>query len=224
MKGNTMTDKTEAPKLTKSEAFVKWATLKMYDLGTAQVDGKFSHFVNVETDNAWMGFSAGWNTRTDAICAEVKPLVWKADHGNEWRIFYADTCMGRYTYGTDNKGQAYWQDNHPNCGGYDVASEGVACECAERQYKRDLLATPYLNAIITRPASEVHQEGYDAGKAAGRAEALEEVREAIELAHTFFTKTITKFNVGDSFLQNDDFQNWNESGVAILKARALINK
>lgn len=50
------------------EAFKEWTMKHKADwpLGAMIVNGKFSHFLDSDTDTAWIGFYAGWMlARTD---------------------------------------------------------------------------------------------------------------------------------------------------------------
>lgn len=55
--------------MTKSQAFKKWTDdhPANWNLGAMWDDGKFIHFIDPETDNAWLGFSAAWNIQAAAL-------------------------------------------------------------------------------------------------------------------------------------------------------------
>jgi len=72
----------------------------------------------------------------------VKPLEWVEDHGvsgmGPYRLFYAVTPLGRFVYGTDAMGDAYWHP--PSSGVFTVGSEEAAKRAAERSWEKYALA------------------------------------------------------------------------------------
>lgn len=72
----------------------------------------------------------------------VKPLEWVEDHGvsaiGPYRLFYAVTPLGRFVYGTDAMGYAYWHP--PSSGVYTAGSEETAKRAAERSWEKYALA------------------------------------------------------------------------------------
>jgi hypothetical protein len=72
----------------------------------------------------------------------VKPLEWVEDHGvsgmGPYRLFYAVTPLGRFVYGTDAMGDAYWHP--PSSGVYTADSEESAKRAAERSWEKYALA------------------------------------------------------------------------------------
>ena len=63
---------------------------------------------------------------------EVKPLVWRDEADDGYRLFTAETTFGRFVYGTDKTGQPYHQTP---CGEVDHADEDVARLAAETDYE-----------------------------------------------------------------------------------------
>jgi hypothetical protein len=61
-------------------AFAEWAKSQgpQWKLGALREGGTFLHFCDPETDSAWMGFEAAWNTRADLHRAEVEAAVKRA--------------------------------------------------------------------------------------------------------------------------------------------------
>lgn len=59
--------KSSAVPMKASFAFVEWTKEHPGDwkLGAMFSQGKFSHFVDPETDSAWMGFEAAWKIRSE---------------------------------------------------------------------------------------------------------------------------------------------------------------
>lgn len=80
----------------------------------------------------------------------VKPLEWKADHGEamlgSYRLFRADTPLGWLAYGTDSEGACYWQGL--KSGTFIVADEAAAKRQAEASWEKAALAEAgkYLKA------------------------------------------------------------------------------
>lgn len=131
-----------------------WASvLDGRTLGCSKCGARFTQFNGPPDNTAEDRLIALWNTRAPSPAAvTVKPLAFQTDHGENYRIFYADTPIGRFAYGTDNKGQSYWQDNTPMDQGKDVASELIAEKKAQEAYETAIMQTDIFKSLIVTPA------------------------------------------------------------------------
>ncbi len=175
-----MTDKTEAPELKPcplcggADAFAEQADqassyVVCNDCGTRGPEccPETDTDLELEEANEWgPGECAArrtWNTRTDA-CAEVKPLVWVQEsdfHCHE--IFVAKTFFGQYSAFDPVELNAGFYIELEDCA-LDV-SEGPYADMEEAKRACQSDVNTKMEGITTRPASEVHQEGYEAGQA-----------------------------------------------------------
>src|SRR5690349_22798656 len=66
----------------------------------------------IYTDAALCEEAAAYLTAALAEAVGVKALAWEEDHGvaglGPYRLFKAETPLGRYVYGTDSEGTAYY--------------------------------------------------------------------------------------------------------------------
>lgn len=120
----------------------------------------------------------------------VKPLAWKGDHGvamlGPYRLFEAETPLGRYVYGTDAEGVSYYHSH--SSGIQTVGDEAKAKQLAEAAWEKAALSEIGKYASRALPAA-----ADDLEKAAGRivAEVLDDrtgVLEAIETVVKFASR------------------------------------
>jgi len=110
---------------------------------------------NAEDDDIWPKARAAWNRRAHPA---VKALTWIPDHGvaalGPYRLFQAETPLGRFCYGTDAEGAAYWQNN--KTGVFMVGDEQTARRQAEAAWTKAACAEASkfvaLSALVSAPA------------------------------------------------------------------------
>lgn len=78
----------------RAKAFIAWTKVQgaQWDLGGVYDNGKFAHYIDSDTDTAWLGFCAGWDaakTRTDAALEIIQDLM----SGYDW-VGTGDTASG----------------------------------------------------------------------------------------------------------------------------------
>ena len=85
----------------------------------------------------------------------VKSLVWKEDHGvailGPYRLFEAETALGRYVYGTDAEGACYY--HAASSGVYMVGNEAKAKQLAEDAWEKAALSEIGKYASRALPAA-----------------------------------------------------------------------
>lgn len=125
----------------------------------------------IDMDRVWIWFAENGNIRKwqstpfqdgveyrRAAQPAVKALTWIPDHGvaalGPYRLFQAETPLGRFCYGTDAEGAAYWQNN--KTGVFMVGDEQTARRQAEAAWTKAACAEASkfvaLSALVSAPA------------------------------------------------------------------------
>lgn len=86
---------------------------------------------------------------------KVRPLEWEADHGiaafGPYRLFHAETPLGRFAFGTDSEGSCWW---HSNASGvFMVGDEAAVKRAAEAAWERAAIAE--ASKFVVLPAYPV---------------------------------------------------------------------
>jgi len=108
-----------------------------------------SRVVEFDKDEAEAAKSDGYEVRPlythpapSGQAVAVKPLIWEEDHGiagmGPYRLFKAETPLGRFAYGTDSEGSAYYHT--ASSGVMMVGNEATAKRLAEAAWEKVALA------------------------------------------------------------------------------------
>lgn len=102
-------------------------------------------------------------SRTTQAPVAVKALEWEPDHGiaglGPYRLFQAQTPLGRYVYGTDAEGNSYWHSS--SSGVFMTGDEATAKRLAEAAWEKTaraeagkFIVLPTLASSDPTPATE----------------------------------------------------------------------
>jgi len=115
---------------------------------------------------------------------KVKSLEWTEDHGvahlGPYRLFQADTSLGRFAYGTDAEGNCYWHSQ--SSGVFMVKDEATAKRQAEASWANMAIseAEKYINiAALTRDEPVPEQPAEQALTDSELSERLKDIASAV---------------------------------------------
>ncbi len=95
----------------------------------------------------------------------VKPLEWEPDHGiaglGPYRLFQAQTPLGRYVYGTDAEGNSYWHSS--SSGVFMTGDEATAKRLAEAAWEKTARAEAGKFIVLPTLASSDHTPATERG-------------------------------------------------------------
>lgn len=117
-------------------------------------------------------------SRTAQAPVAVKTLEWEPDHGvaslGPYRLFQAQTPLGRYVYGTDAEGNSYWHSS--SSGFFMTGDEATAKRLAEAAWEKTATAEAGKFIVLSALASSDPTPATEAGGAAMLSASLEGAR------------------------------------------------